>query len=364
MVCLNDLNDNHYRIGLSTIIFIIYKKTIFAYTCINSLDATKMEKPIIQVAIALLFHKNQILVGWREAKQHQGNKYEFPGGKVEQGESAEQACRREIQEEVGIIIDQWYLFDFIQHDYDDVIVQLHIFHAHVEHHQLAAISKPWTWYQREQLSELNFPKANDTIIQRLQWSHYIKISEHLCDLSLLQSDHLLYLRTEPNLTLIEAIHQLSVKQKATLILNFDFWSKLNAQTQLNIAAVHLKNSQLQALYQAKLERSQSKIRTDQNLLIQNQQSVLHLPQGIACIAACHDAQSLHWASQLGCEAVLLSPVLDTESHPDRQGMGWEKFQDLAKMSHMPVFALGGLKPDDLTIAQQRGAYGVAGIRNF
>ena len=63
-------------------------------------DLNAMSKPVIDIAIGLLLHRGKVLVGWRQAKQHQGNKYEFPGGKVESGESPEEACRREIYEEV------------------------------------------------------------------------------------------------------------------------------------------------------------------------------------------------------------------------------------------------------------------------
>ena len=41
-----------------------------------------MSKPIVHVAVALLFYHSKVLVGWREAKQHQGNKYEFPAEKL------------------------------------------------------------------------------------------------------------------------------------------------------------------------------------------------------------------------------------------------------------------------------------------
>ena len=83
-------------------------------------------KNVIDVAIAILLHKSKVLVGWRQANQHQGNKHEFPGGKVEQGETPEQACRREIYEEVGIGLKDWHGFDVIRHEYDDVIVNLQI----------------------------------------------------------------------------------------------------------------------------------------------------------------------------------------------------------------------------------------------
>jgi 8-oxo-dGTP diphosphatase len=45
-------------------------------------------------------------------------------------------------------------------------------------------------------------------------------------------------------------------------------------------------------------------------------------------------------------------------------LGWEQFAQYAKSSDLPVFALGGLSPTDLSIAQQYGAYGIAGISQF
>ena len=83
-----------------------------------------MFKPSIDIAIGILLHQNKILVGWREAKQHQGNKHEFPGGKVEEGETPLAACRREVYEEVGVGLKDWSAFDVIHHEYDDVVVNI------------------------------------------------------------------------------------------------------------------------------------------------------------------------------------------------------------------------------------------------
>ena len=123
-----------------------------------------MSKAQLNVAIAILLQHGKVLVGFREAHQHQGNKYEFPGGKVEAGESPVEACRREIFEEVGVGIQTWHAFDFIQHEYEDVIVNLHIFQASVPDALNNEIQKPWQWYTREQLAELNVPKANQRLI--------------------------------------------------------------------------------------------------------------------------------------------------------------------------------------------------------
>ncbi|MFA2943822.1 NUDIX domain-containing protein [Acinetobacter pittii] len=298
-----------------------------------------MPKPIVDVAIAILIHRGKILVGWREEQQHQGGKHEFPGGKVEQGETPEEACRREIYEEVGIGLKDWHQFDYIHHEYDDIIVNLHLFHSYVPDELLNLIHQPWVWYTRDQLLHLNFPKANKNIIKRLYWPHLIKISNTLSTVE--SSDTLLYWRIEEfEPQYIEQLTALDEGQRSSLIINIDMWQQLRPELQKQIKTVHLKQSQLMNLHKG------------------------DLTVGVRYIAACHDAVSLKQAQQIGCDAVFISPVKPTTTHPEAVALGWERFSDLAQNSQIPVFALGGVHPDDLATAQQHGAYGLAGIRNF
>ncbi|MCG9491449.1 thiamine phosphate synthase [Acinetobacter pittii] len=298
-----------------------------------------MPKPIVDVAIAILIHRGKILVGWRQEEQHQGGKHEFPGGKVEQGETPEDACRREIYEEVGIGLKDWHQFDYIHHEYDDIIVNLHLFHSYVPDELLNLIHQPWAWYTRDQLLHLNFPKANKDIIKRLYWPHLIKISNMLSMVE--SSDALLYWRIEEfEQQYIEQLTALDEEQRSNLIINVDMWQQLSSELQKQIKTVHLKQSQLMNLHKG------------------------DLTVGVRYIAACHDAVSLKQAQQIGCDAVFISPVKPTTTHPEAVALGWERFSDLAQNSQIPVFALGGVHPDDLTIAQQHGAHGLAGIRNF
>ncbi len=303
------------------------------------LESKKMPKPIVDVAIAILIHRGKILVGWREEQQHQGGKHEFPGGKVEQGETPEEACRREIYEEVGIGLKDWHQFDYIHHEYDDIIVNLHLFHSYVPDELLNLIHQPWAWYTRDQLLHLNFPKANKNIIKRLYWPHLIKISNTLSTVE--SSDALLYWRIEEfEPQYIEQLTALDEGQRSSLIINVDIWHQLSPELQKQIKTVHLKQSQLMNLHKG------------------------DLTVGVRYIAACHDAVSLKQAQQIGCDAVFISPVKPTTTHPDAVVLGWERFSDLAQNSQIPVFALGGVHPDDLATAQQHGAYGLGGIRNF
>ncbi|NUG50783.1 NUDIX domain-containing protein [Acinetobacter lactucae] len=299
-----------------------------------------MPKPIVDVAIAILIHRGKILVGWRQKEQHQGGKHEFPGGKVEQGETPEAACRREIYEEVGIGLKDWHQFDYIHHEYDDIIVNLHLFHSYVPDELLNLIHQPWAWYTRDQLLHLNFPKANKDIIKRLYWLHLIKISNTLKPVE--SSDALLYWRIEDesDQQYLEQLTALDEEQRSNLIINVDIWRQLSPELQKQIKTVHLKQSQLMNLHKG------------------------DLTVGVRYIAACHDAVSLKQAQQVGCDAVFISPVKPTTTHPEAIALGWERFSDLAQNSQIPVFALGGVHPDDLATAQQHGAYGLAGIRNF
>ncbi len=299
-----------------------------------------MAKATVDVAIAILLHKSKVLVGWRQANQHQGNKHEFPGGKIEEGETPEQACRREVYEEVGIGLKEWHQFDVIRHEYEDIIVTLHLFHTYVPDELLSLIHQPWSWFSRDQLADLNFPKANSTIIERLIWSHLIKISDQVDELPKTNSQMYLRIESKDIEKLQQQLIKLSEQQLLKLIVNVDVWQQLNTVLQEKIKTVHLKQSQLMQLKKGDLVEAKR------------------------YIAACHDAVSVQHAHQIGCDAIFLSPVNPTATHPNSKVLGWDGFAALAQNSDIPVFALGGVAPADLEQAQKHNAYGLAGIRQF
>ena len=299
-----------------------------------------MAKATVDVSIAILLHKSKVLVGWRQANQHQGNKHEFPGGKIEEGETPEQACRREVYEEVGIGLKEWHQFDVIRHEYEDIIVTLHLFHTYVPDELLSLIHQPWSWFSRDQLADLNFPKANSTIIERLIWSHLIKISDQVDELPKTNSQMYLRIESKDIEKLQQQLIKLSEQQLLKLIVNVDVWQQLNTVLQEKIKTVHLKQSQLMQLKKGDLVVAKR------------------------YIAACHDAVSVQHAHQIGCDAIFLSPVNPTATHPNSKVLGWDGFAALAQNSDIPVFALGGVAPADLEQAQKHNAYGLAGIRQF
>ena len=83
------------------------------------------------------------------------------------------------------------------------------------------------------------------------------------------------------------------------------------------------------------------------------------PDNMLVAASCHHAQDLAKAKALQLDFVLLSPVLPTASHPDALTLGWESFAALKQDYPLPVYALGGLKPEHLNQAWLAGAHGIA-----
>ncbi|MFN2309610.1 MAG: thiamine phosphate synthase, partial [Gammaproteobacteria bacterium] len=63
-------------------------------------------------------------------------------------------------------------------------------------------------------------------------------------------------------------------------------------------------------------------------------------------------------AELNANFAVLSPVLPTPTHPDVPGMGWDKFAALVRDTPVPVYALGGMKPELLDTAMHHGAHGV------
>ena len=78
----------------------------------------------------------------------------------------------------------------------------------------------------------------------------------------------------------------------------------------------------------------------------------------------HNRAEIEQALKIGADFILLSPVKETSSHPDMTGMGWQAFAEMVEFIPVPVFALGGVTEEDLSLAKQAGAQGVAAISAF
>jgi 8-oxo-dGTP diphosphatase len=88
------------------------------------------------------------------------------------------------------------------------------------------------------------------------------------------------------------------------------------------------------------------------------------PDAEWCGASCHNAEELFQAEQLEMDFAVLGPVLPTLSHPGFPALGWRKFAAMVRECSIPVYALGGLRKDDLATAREHGAHGLALMRGI
>jgi 8-oxo-dGTP diphosphatase len=123
----------------------------------------------LQVAVGIIRNtERQIFLAQRAASSYMANKWEFPGGKIEQDESAEQALKRELMEETGIEVTSASAIGQADHSYEDLRVTLHFFLVEGWNGEpYGREGQPQRWVEQQDLVADEFPPANHDLISRL-----------------------------------------------------------------------------------------------------------------------------------------------------------------------------------------------------
>src|SRR5215468_598103 len=117
------------------------------------------------VVAAIVRNRGRILITRRPNHVHLPGLWEFPGGKVERGESLKAALRREIREELGVEIAVLNEFFSIDHHYPDKSVRLHFFDCEIVSGEARALhASELRWVSPQELNTFSFPDADRELI--------------------------------------------------------------------------------------------------------------------------------------------------------------------------------------------------------
>ncbi|SOD16294.1 Nudix family hydrolase [Nitrosomonas ureae] len=307
--------------------------------------------PIVEVVAAVILQSDgRFLLAQRpEGKVYSGY-WEFPGGKIESGESLLYALERELWEELGIHVryaQPWISRTFI---YAHATVRLHFFRVvEWEGKLIPREMQAVSWQTPQEIAVSPILPANGPILQALLLPPLYAIttaSEIGIESALQRID----------LALQNGLRLLQIREKQ---MEKD---KLREFAEKIIALAHLHQAKVLINSDAELARETGADGVHLTSAQLMEMSCRPDPEHGLCGASCHNAEELYAAELLRLDFVVLGPVQSTLSHPGLPPLGWRKFASIIRDYPLPVYALGGLSSEDLVIAQEMGAQGIAMMR--
>ena len=308
-----------------------------------------MSAPPVRVAAAVLLRPDgQVLLAQRPPGKAYAGYWEFPGGKLEAGESPHAALVRELREELGIVVRRaapWLVQEFV---YPHAHVELHFYRVYEWSGEIFGHDgQAFAWQTPGAWNAAPLLPANTRILSALALPDVYAISNAavIGDDALVARAHaafgaglrLLQLRDrelplERRMALAARLVPMAREFGARLLWN----GAVEEARAAGCAGVHLTSARLMA----------TTVR----------------PHELFVGASCHTAAELAHAGQLGLDFAVLGPVSPTPSHPGAPVLGWSGFSAIAANTRLPVYALGGLGGDDVAVAIAHGAQGVALMR--
>ena len=322
---------------------------------------------ITDVAVAVfLRHDGSFLLSSRPTGKPYAGYWEFPGGKIEAGENVRDALRRELIEELNVVIDTaapW--FTFMMH-YEHATVRLHTWRVTAWHDVDARgmrgmEGQQWEWQTMSNLTVAPTLPGCVPILRALS----------------LPSVYALTNASEVGAeTYLQQLRGVWGKNASKRAPNGEFGvnnfpSPMMIQVrEKSLSPAALKKFASDTVAIAREHHALVLINSDADLAAQVGADGVHLmstqlrmtterPAFQWVGASVHSREELQLAAELKCDFAILGSVKMTQSHPGQPTLGWDLFADMVCDTPVPVFAIGGLGHADLSHAIQFGAHGIA-----
>ncbi len=294
----------------------------------------------IEISIGLI-EINSSYVCLKRTRPPFENAIEFPGGKLESGETAESCLYREIKEELNIDIQKSKYIGSIKHLYSDRLIKINIFRIFKFSGEIISTENREIVFFDQHCLDTILP-THYRILNILKIPRLLKIltmdslsSENLhslCLFNFIRLRDISYFDYEKHF--YEILKKYNFKGK--LIVDYPY----NEQWDGNYFGIHYKSNKLKEFDPS----------------IRNKSYIYS--------ASCHTYDDVEISNKKNLDFILVSPVID--SHSSFSPLGWDKFDLLSKKSFSPTLALGGLKliGKDFINAINNNGFGLSGIRLY
>lgn len=296
--------------------------------------------------------QGRVLLAQRTQARDLAGLWEFPGGKVEPGEAPASALARELHEELGIEAAAGASVIRVPQRYPDKRLVLDVYDVAHRGTPRGLEGQALAWVAPVELPDYPMPPADRPVVAALlQPAQYLVTPAPIDVASWL---------TGLEAALATGIRRVQLRAPG---LDAAAWVRLAdaAAERCRAAGAHVLvngDAALATRLQVGLHLRASQLRDAGTAIAIDRVRA----QGGMVAASCHDADELDAAQALGCDFAVLGPVQATASHPGAEGMGWTRFAALREGVSLPIYAIGGLGPDDLVRARQHGGQGIAAIR--
>jgi 8-oxo-dGTP diphosphatase len=303
---------------------------------------------IAVVAAVLQQADGRFLLAQRPQGKAYAGYWEFPGGKIEDGESPEAALSRELHEELGIEVAAAYPWLIREFDYPHADVRLHFFRVRGWRGEVhGRESQAFAWQRLEAVDVAPLLPANGPIMRALGVPETYGITG--------------FAAAEYPAALERIDRALSNGLRLIQVRGRGWPPGLFARYTAEVVALaHACGARV--LVNADIELARDSGADGVHLTAVQLQGITQRPDFPLVGASCHDSTELRRAAAAGADFAVLGPVLPTPTHPDALPLGWAGFRHLVADTRIPVLALGGMRPEHREQALASGAHGLAMLR--
>ena len=314
----------------------------------NALAAQRQR--IVRVAAAVVVHPDgRVLLAQRPPGKHYAGYWEFPGGKLEAGEEPADALVRELREELGIAVTRaapWIIQEFV---YPHAHVELHFFRVFgYTGNPVGHDGQAFAWQRPGAFDVAPLLPANTRVLAALSLPpvYGVTCAGDIGEENFLARAEEAFARGL-RLTQLREKDWPAARRNAFAKRLLPCAARFDARVLLNGSPDDARRGGFAGVHWTAAALAEATSR----------------PRDLMVAASCHSRDELARAADLDVDFALLGPVHATPTHRGASPLGWSGFARHVGGTRVPVYAIGGLSGEDLDIAIEHGAHGVA-LRRF